>query len=240
MPKSISDELNSVKDLAKDYAELGIDQLLNNEILREIPIVKTIVGLFDGVMSVRDAIFKRKVRQFFDSSHEHSHEQREKFARKLEDDSKYRRRVIDAILLKLDQLDSMEKTVLFARAFSAFVRGDINFYLFQRYGEIIKAVNVTHLCNFYQAVENEADNENVIYNFLSDQILPLSALGLAELIEPPSQLDQKTPVARGKATCCISTDFGRRFAKVVIRKDDITDEDEEDGDSDSAHLRSRS
>ena len=74
----------------------------------------------------------------------HSTEEREQFARKFDDKPKYRSRVTDALLLILDQLDNLEKTVLFARSFSAFVRGDINFYLFQRYGEIIKAANVTH------------------------------------------------------------------------------------------------
>ncbi len=35
-------------DLAQDYSELGLDSFLDNEIIKEIPVVKTIVGVIKG------------------------------------------------------------------------------------------------------------------------------------------------------------------------------------------------
>lgn len=56
-----SDELS---DLKKEYAELGIDSLLDSGILKEIPLVGTLVGLYNVVGSVRDHIFTEKFSAF--------------------------------------------------------------------------------------------------------------------------------------------------------------------------------
>jgi hypothetical protein len=217
--RSLSDQLI---ELGQEYAEIGIDQFIDNEVLKELPGIKTVTGLIGGVRSIRDKLFLRKIKKFIESLDKHSIEEREQFARKFEDKPKYRSRVTDALLLILDQLDSLDKTVLFARAFSAFVRGDINFYLFQRYGEIIKAANVTHLRNLYQAVQDDPSNESLIHNSLSDQVLPLSSLGLVELSEPSPP--HNIPAKRGTNTYFITTEFGRRFVRTVIVKEDLKDD----------------
>src|SRR6266850_5425514 len=134
----------------------------------------------------------------------------------MDEDPKHRERVTNSVLLLLEQLDDVEKAVLLARAFTAFVRGDLSsFYYFQRYGEIIKAANVTHLHNFYQTTESDGDLENP-RNFVSDQVFPLLSLGLIELSEPESAFRQQT--ARRGVTCYIITEFGARFIRTVIRK----------------------
>ena len=39
--ESLSDELTEV---AQEYAEIGVDQFIDNEILKELPGIKTIIG----------------------------------------------------------------------------------------------------------------------------------------------------------------------------------------------------
>ncbi|HED2907765.1 TPA: hypothetical protein R4Z42_005195, partial [Klebsiella pneumoniae] len=56
-----SDELS---DLKKEYAEIGIDSLLDSGILKEIPLVGTLLGLYNVVDSVRDHIFTEKIFRF--------------------------------------------------------------------------------------------------------------------------------------------------------------------------------
>jgi hypothetical protein len=209
--RSLSDELI---DLATEYAEVDIDQLIDNEILRELPGVKNNPGLIRGVRSARDIVFIRKIKKFINTIDQLSDEEREQFARRFEDNSKARARLTDALLLILDQLDNMEKAELFARAFSAFVRGEINFYIFRRYGEIIKAANVTHLRNLYQSIQA---NDSLVNNSLSDQVLPLSSLGLVELSEPPPPHD--IPAKDGTITYYITTAFGRRFVEIISDDD---------------------
>ena len=218
-------------DLTTDYTEIALDQLqdklTNDEVLRELPVIKTILGFARASLSIRDRLFIKKIRTFLESRDEHTSEEREKFVRKLEANPQERERLAEAILLLLEQFDDMEKTVLFARAFSAFIRAEIeSLYLFRRYGEIIKAANVTHLRNLLLVLAKEEGDNRPTYTSVADQVLPLSSLGLVELrYERPAQLS--TAPQPGKTAHYVSTDFGRRFVRTVIRKEDI---EEEDGD----------
>ena len=45
---------NSSKDVISDYLEIGIDSLMNEGILKEIPIVNTIVGVLKIGKNVHD------------------------------------------------------------------------------------------------------------------------------------------------------------------------------------------
>jgi hypothetical protein len=219
-------ELNNagLGDLAADYAELGIDRLLEEGILQELPGVKSIVGIIRTYRTARDHLFFKKIKRFAESIETFSDEQREAFARRMDEDPEDRKRVTDSLLLLLDQLDDIEKAVLLARAFTAFVRGDLrSFHYFQRYAEIIKAANVTHLHNFYQTTEEDGDLENP-RNFPSEQGLPLLSLGLVELGEPNSHFGRK-PTPRRGFTWFVITEFGAKFIRTVIRKDDIRTDD---------------
>ena len=226
-------EKTRLGDLAVDYGEVAVDQLLNrwshDETLRDVPLVKTILAPVRAVFSIRDRLFVWKIQRFLESKDRHSAEECEKFARKLDANPKRRERLGEAIILLLDQFDDIEKVDLFARAFSAFVRNEIDsLYLFRRYGEIIKAANVTHLRNLYLVLAEEEGYNRPIYTFVADQVLPLSSLGLVELrYESPAQLS--TAPQPGKTAHYVSTDFGRRFVRTVIRKEDI-EEDEASGD----------
>lgn len=158
-PKGLSENIKqSALDVGADYAEVVLDQWLKNGILRELPAIRTVIGVGRGVLSMRDSLFLKKIKLFVESIDERTQEERKKFAGELDAKPKYRDRVLDAILLIIDQLDDTEKAVLLARAFSAFVTKEIeSFYYFRRYAEIIKAANVVHLRNFYQSVQNDGD-----------------------------------------------------------------------------------
>lgn len=54
-------------DLAADYAELGIDRLVEEGFLRELPGVKSIVGLIRTYRTARDHLFFNKINRFAES-----------------------------------------------------------------------------------------------------------------------------------------------------------------------------
>jgi hypothetical protein len=142
--------VETLGDLAEDYTEIALDKLqdrfTDDEVMRSLPVVKTLVGVARAGLSIRDRLFITKVRRFIESRDQHSADERETFVRALDTDPRLHERLQGAIILLLDQFDDMDKSVLFARAFSAFVRNEIeSFYHFKGYGEIIKAANVVHL-----------------------------------------------------------------------------------------------
>jgi hypothetical protein len=227
-PKGFFETLGGLStQLGEMVLDEWLSKLSDDKIFKQLPVINSILSPIRATLSIRDRLFMEKVRVFFESRDQHTPEERENFVRKLDTNPKERQRLAEAITLLLDQFDDMEKPVLFARAFSAYIRQAIDPYHFRRYGEIIKAATVVHLQNLYLSLKDEAGDNRPIYSFPSDQGLPLSALGLIELRnEGPVHLGFRTPPQPGKTVFCVSNDFGRKFVKIIIRKEDI-DESED-------------
>ncbi len=60
--KTIFDE--PLADLAIDYLDIGLDMVLDSEIIKAIPVVKTFVSLYKGTMSIKERFFAKKLMIF--------------------------------------------------------------------------------------------------------------------------------------------------------------------------------
>ena len=54
-------EIKELSSLTTDYAELGLDSILDNSIVKNIPILKTAVSLVKTGLNVRDRIYVKKI-----------------------------------------------------------------------------------------------------------------------------------------------------------------------------------
>jgi hypothetical protein len=57
---------SSVIDLCKDYLEIGIDSMLEGEIFKEIPILKTLLTVKDIGVKFRAYVYQKKVQAFLE------------------------------------------------------------------------------------------------------------------------------------------------------------------------------
>ena len=55
---------NDSKDIIEDYLEIGIDSIIDNGVLKEIPIVKTIVGVLKVGKNVHDRNLLKQTLEF--------------------------------------------------------------------------------------------------------------------------------------------------------------------------------
>ncbi|MFT5657768.1 MAG: hypothetical protein ACI9KN_001042 [Gammaproteobacteria bacterium] len=55
---------SDLKSTAQQFAEMGIDSLLDSSVLREIPIVGSVVALTSATIAIRDRLFLKKVLKF--------------------------------------------------------------------------------------------------------------------------------------------------------------------------------
>lgn len=53
--------IDSSLDLATDYSEIALDSILNNDLISEIPVVKSIVALGKVGISIKEMHFAKKV-----------------------------------------------------------------------------------------------------------------------------------------------------------------------------------
>lgn len=124
--KAIEDGLKSPGfDLAQDYSELALDSFLDNEGIKEIPIVKTIVGFVRGGIAIREIFLAKKLLTFLKQYHSGklSKEKRKDFLTRFQTDKKYRESVVEQIVTLNDRFISVEKSKVLSNLFQAHLNG---------------------------------------------------------------------------------------------------------------------
>lgn len=115
-----------VTDLMADLGEVALDSITGNEVLREIPILGTAIGVARAAESIRDRVFLNKVRHFLQNLDEISPEQRTRFKETLEQDPKAQAKTGEAVFSTIERGDSLKKIEYAALAFRAFLDGRLS------------------------------------------------------------------------------------------------------------------
>lgn len=120
--KPVQNELlNPALDLTIDYAEIGLDTFLDNEILSEIPIVKSIVGGGKIVMTIKERHDLKKLLVFFKElqSGEVLEKNLNDFREKFDSNPKYRTKVLETIVLMNERFLDLKKSRVLANLMNA-------------------------------------------------------------------------------------------------------------------------
>jgi hypothetical protein len=112
-------------DVVQDYAQAAVEVIVSDDVLRHIPIVRTITAMGAAVVSVRDEVFIRKLEMFLTALQEVPAEERREMVRRLEADPNYGRKVGEHLIELLDRVDSRRKPLMIARVFGAFAEQTI-------------------------------------------------------------------------------------------------------------------
>lgn len=115
-----------VVETAMEYVELGIDAMLEEGVIKEIPFIGTLVSMAKFGVTVRDRLFVQKLLKFLSSLNEIPAEDRRDMVRKLEADAAYGRRVGEHLTEIIERIDSQRKPHMVAKVFSAYVQGTID------------------------------------------------------------------------------------------------------------------
>lgn len=118
--------------ISKDALEIGIDAALDLGILKDFPIVSTVVGVFNVGGTIRDQLLASKVIGFLAKLSELSKKERDEMVDKLNADGKFAGRVGDALIEILDRMESERKPGIAAKCFSAYARGRIDYMQLRR------------------------------------------------------------------------------------------------------------
>lgn len=122
----------SVVDLSKEYAEYGLDMLIDSDVLKDIPFINTAVGVFSAVGSARDYIFTEKLIRFLSTFSDLSKSERVAMVDKLNEDDKFSGKAGAKIIEIIDRIESEDKPELAAKFFKAFASEEIDFSEFRR------------------------------------------------------------------------------------------------------------
>jgi len=143
------------KELLTDFSELAIDAILEDGVIRDIPVLGSLVGLVRGGISIRDRIYAKKILRFLLEFKDIPREEIQAQIDKLTTNPKERQRLGEHLLLLLDRLNDMEKSALLAKAFLAFLEERINREEFQGLAHAIDTILLDNIDKFKEFMQTE-------------------------------------------------------------------------------------
>lgn len=179
-------------------AEVGLDTFLDEGVLRDIPLVGTVVSIVRSGCAIRDKLFIRKLGMFLLSLSDIPQAKKEAFARKLDAAPEFRRKVGDNLILLLERLDDFEKPQLLADAFKAYVRGDISYADFRR---LSSAIDIAFIDDLRALTAAEPTSDDLLHRLIRT--------GLAETA-------RSTPTTLGGIRIgAVLSELGRLYIEVL-------------------------
>jgi hypothetical protein len=136
------------KDLVVSLSEVCLHSFMGDGVLKEVPVLKSVLAFHKTWATIRDRFFLRKVEGFMQGCPKFTEAEWESF-RSKHLDGQNGKKLADAIVLILDRLDDLEKPEVLAKVFAALVRGKIDFESFRRLAAAIDIgflADLTALC----------------------------------------------------------------------------------------------
>lgn len=169
---------NSSKDVISDYLEIGIDSLMNEGILKEIPIVNTIVGVLKIGKNVYDRNLLKQTLTFINefNNNKISHDKLKQYKITIENNPKRCEEELGRILLLLNNFIDKEKSIMLAKIFKAYIEKIINWNEFCEYSEIINRLfiqDINLLNMIYDGRVTDTTNRGDLY-----RVERLNSLGI--------------------------------------------------------------
>ena len=122
-------ELVTAGDEAAEWlaslGEVALDSFLVDGLIKDIPILGSIVGVIKGTLAIRNHAFIRKLALFVLESSVVSDKAKREFKEHLSSDPEFKKSTGTHLIIVLDRLDVLEKAGILGRVFAAFIEGKI-------------------------------------------------------------------------------------------------------------------
>lgn len=106
--------------VSSDLIEVGIDSILKNGLLKEIPIISVLSGMWNTGVAIRDYRFTNKLLLFLHESSKLPQSKRLKLIEKLEYDDCFQKEAGEKLIAIIDNLESSSKAILMGKLINLF------------------------------------------------------------------------------------------------------------------------
>ena len=213
-------------DFISNLAEVGLDSIMEDGLLKEVPILSTVVSLFKIGGNIKDRHNIKKLIAFLNEINNEiqNQEEREKYKKKFQKSKHFRDEELEYLLVIIDRYIGYEKTQMLAHLYLAYLDEKIDWNSFAEYSEIVDRLLPSDfrclfnfMCHGGVIIEKEKD-----INVAS--VLRLVSVGLVEQQTGMTWTDLDNPKKKKEDFDYYITDFGRTFVKIfekVLREEHI-------------------
>ncbi|WP_291053216.1 MULTISPECIES: hypothetical protein [unclassified Empedobacter] len=216
-----SDLTNITIDLIENFLD---EKFLEDSILKEIPIISTIIGFNKTINSVKDYLFGKKILNFLNGLSEISIEKRNKAISKINISSDYAQSVGSKLLYIIDSAQDHVTSKIISKLFVAFINEELSYQEFCKASLIINKIDFYDLDQFLN-MPDEVYGYNRIGMSKSEEIdiyLINSGLCYTEM-DPVTVEDQddwksnEKYIVRGGESLVYRTIIGTKIYKILAK-----------------------
>ncbi len=198
---------SDLASVGSDWAEIALDSTLREGLLKDIPIIGTLLGLGRTGLAIRDYAFLKKLEKFLLEMKDVSPADRAEMINRLEQDADYAHKVAEHIIIILDRLDNANKAKLVARAFKAYSQYRIDAKQLQIIISVIDRIMIHDLHHVPDwASFRKFPPKPVLQNFVN------AGLAWVEQNSASTQLEP-TQICKPFAECVLGDDIGALASK---------------------------
>lgn len=211
---SLTDEVSSI---AGEYAELGLDTLVEDGLFKDIPIVSTFMAVYRIGNSIWERHHIAKLIAFLNEINKGivDEEKREKYREKFLGNDHFRNQELEYILILIDRYINFDKPQMLAKLYLAYLDCKITWQEFTQYAEIIDRFLPGDLVWLDEHRLSECNPDSIAV----DGVLRLISMGLV------TQKWSRTSVydAQGNDIGGVDmkgytlTNFGMKFRSIITR-----------------------
>ncbi len=129
---------SDLPSLSKDFAEVAVDGILDDGILRDLPLVGAVIGVVKFGNSINKHLSAKKIYKFLFELHKIPQEDRIKKIDEINNSQKYQSSVGEMIFELLDRIESDGKPEIIGKMFAAVIEEKIDFADYLRCAHIVK------------------------------------------------------------------------------------------------------
>ena len=211
---SFGDSLNTnVTDLTGSLVEVGLDSIMDDGLLKDIPFLSTAISVYRIGHSVKERFCIKKLAIFIDEINKNTvkEERRSKYRLDFQENQDFRNRELEHILVLIDRYVTCDNAIFLAKIYLAYLDGIIDWVTFTQYSEILDRFLYADIT----ALKRIGDE-----NYLSpqDQLLRISALGLVGTVEKMPDFKDEDGVlwVTQEEKHYILTDFGATLKTILF------------------------
>ena len=139
--------ISNSEDTLKDYLELGIDSFIKNGIVRDIPIVNSIVSTLKMAKNIYDRNLLKQTLFFINELNNGTinKESLIEYRSTIENNFKKCEEELGRVLLYLNSFIDREKSIMLAKLFKAYIKQEIDWNEFSEFAEVINRLFIQDL-----------------------------------------------------------------------------------------------
>lgn len=201
-------------DIMGDYLELGIDSILENDSLKEIPIIKTFLSVGKIAKNIRERNLIKNLVIFLNelNSGNIDKEKLNRHKEELRQDHKKAEKELGRVLIILEQTIDNIKSSILGKLYKAYINQEIDWNLFVEFSEITNRLYVNDLSILLLIYNNQlGDTSNRSDLYRIERLNSLGVVGLA-----PKAIFIGTNASRQDSYITLNQ-IGKIYSNIIFR-----------------------